>query len=144
MKGNLFILLFILTTHGLQAQTGNNQDSNKRSRQRRPQIYIVVEEMPVFKYGGSKSTEDSFIKYVNDNIQAPSDNCIGKAYVQFIVEPDSTISNSKVIRGLEECPAFRKQVEKTINSMPKWTPGRLRGYPVRVKLTRKIILKTGN
>jgi protein TonB len=128
----------------LQAQTGNDQDSNKRQRERRPQIYIVVEEMPVFKYGGSKSSDDSFIKYVNDNIQAPSDKCSGKVYVQFIVEPDSTISNSKIIRGLKECPAFRKQVEKTINSMPKWIPGSLRGYPVRVKLTRKINLKTDN
>jgi len=140
MRASLFILLTLIAT-GLFAQTEKDQSSGTRKKQRPAQIYIVVEEMPIFKYSGCKSTDDCFLTYVKDNTSKPPNNCKGKVYIQFIVEPDSSVSKARVIHGLEKCPGYKKELEKTIDSMPKWIPGKLRGFPVRVQKTMPIHFK---
>ena len=57
----------------------------------------------------------------------------GNVIVQFIVEKDGSISNTKVIRGVGGgCDV---EAQRVIENMPKWTPGRQRGRPVRVQFT---------
>jgi protein TonB len=132
------VLLFILFHGGLFAQSVSEGNSLHGQTRRSKQIYIVVEEMPVFKYGEGRSTKDNFFEYANDSLQLPSNYHGGKVYIQFIVEPDSSVSGARVIRGLNEYPRHRKKIEEKIESMPQWIPGRLRGFPVRVKMTMPV------
>lgn len=102
------------------------------------QVYVFVDWAPVFNYKNGTSTHDSFLKYVNDNIKIPSKDCFGKIYIQFVVKPDSTVKDIKILRGLEYCKDYKKELQRIIASMPKWTPGKLKGESVSVLFTMPI------
>lgn len=102
-------------------------------------IFFIVEEMPVFSYNNCDDTKDCFLKYIADSIRFPSVDCFGKVYIQFVVEPDSSTSNVQILRGLENCQGYEREVIRIIESMPKWIPGRQRGKAVRVMKTMPII-----
>lgn len=55
-----------------------------------------------------------------------------KAMVRFVVEKDGRISNATVERPIVECPACNKEALNVINKMPKWTPAKNAGRPVRL------------
>lgn len=103
------------------------------------EIFVVVEEMPVFEGGDI----NAFRNYIEKNIKYPesaADNGIqGKVIVSFIVEPDGKVTNVKVVRGID--PALDKEAVRVIESSPKWQPGKQRGKPVRVNLTFPVVFK---
>ena len=95
------------------------------------EVYQIVEQMPEFP-GGQEAME----KYINDNvrfwevIKEWQCDVSGKIFVGFIVEPDGSITNVKVLRGIEKhCD---EEAMRVVKSMPKWKPGMLNGEPVRV------------
>jgi protein TonB len=49
------------------------------------------------------------------------------------VEKDGSISNVKIAKGVD--PSLDREAMRVINSMPRWTPGKIKGQPVRVKYT---------
>ena len=94
-------------------------------------VYQIVEQMPEFP-GGQEAME----KYFNDNVRfwevinEWQCDVSGKIFVGFIVEPDGSITNVKVLRGIEKhCD---EEAMRVVKSMPKWKPGMLNGEPVRV------------
>ncbi|HNX66191.1 MAG TPA: hypothetical protein PKH02_04875 [Bacteroidales bacterium] len=100
--------------------------------------FLITEEMPVFVYKGNSDTKESFKSYVADSIRVPSADCQGKVYVQFVVERDSTVDKVVILRGLDGCDGYAKEVERLILSMPKWIPGRNEGMPARVRMTMPV------
>ena len=97
------------------------------------EVFVVVEEMPSFGSGDA----NEFRSWVAQNMKYPDvaqENGIqGRVYVNFVVEPDGSITNVKVIRGVD--PALDKEAVRVIASSPKWNPGKQRGKPVRVSYT---------
>ena len=57
----------------------------------------------------------------------------GRVVVQFCVEKDGSISNTVVTKSVN--PYLDKEALRVVSSMPKWTPGKQKGKPVRVKYT---------
>ena len=57
----------------------------------------------------------------------------GRVIVSFVVEKDGSISNVKIAKGVD--PSLDREAMRVINSMPRWTPGKIKGQPVRVKYT---------
>ena len=55
----------------------------------------------------------------------------GRVVTQFVVDKDGSITDVKVVRSLD--PMLDKEAVRLVKSMPKWTPGKLNGSPVRVK-----------
>ena len=141
MKKIWCLLLTVFSTGLLFAQNEEvmiHFDNNMKT-QDSSIIFVVVDELPVFNYKNCNSTFDCFSNYVSDSLNVHSFDCVGRLYIQFIVEPDSTISNAKIIRGLEQCSMYKEKIEKIIESMPKWIPGKQGGNAVRVILTMPII-----
>jgi protein TonB len=101
------------------------------------QIFVVVEDMPGF--GGGDSNK--FREYISKNLRYPdiaAENGIqGRVFVQFVVEPDGSVSNVKVVRGVD--PSLDREAIRVVESSPKWKPGKQRGKPVRVSFTFPII-----
>jgi len=101
------------------------------------QIFVVVEDMPGF--GGGDSNK--FREYISKNLRYPdiaAENGIqGRVFVQFVVEPDGSVSNVKVVRGVD--PSLDREAVRVVESSPKWKPGKQRGKPVRVSFTFPII-----
>ena len=55
----------------------------------------------------------------------------GNVICAFVVEPDGQLSTVKVIKGLD--PDLDAEAIRLVNAMPKWTPGKQNGEPVRVR-----------
>lgn len=91
---------------------------------------VIVEEMPEFPGG-----EEALINFVYKNFQYPKEcediNAQGTIVVNFVVEKDGSVSNIRVIRGID-CEAAHQEAVRVVKSMPRWKPGRQQGRPVRV------------
>jgi protein TonB len=57
----------------------------------------------------------------------------GTVYATFVVERDGTVSDVKILRGVAGAEKLSESTVSAIKSMPKWTPGQLKGQPVRVQ-----------
>ena len=102
------------------------------------QIFEVVEQNPSFP-GGEKALMD----YLYKNIKYPSvaqDNGIqGRVLIQFVVNKDGSIVDPKVLRSVD--PSLDKEAMRVVTAMPKWTPGKQRGKPVRVRFTLPVTFR---
>ena len=102
------------------------------------EIFKVVEEMPEVPGGSAKLME-----YIQKNIKYPmmarESDIQGRVFVNFVVEPDGSISNVAVLRGIGG--GCDEEAVRVVNSMPKWKPGKQRGSAVRCAYTVPIIFK---
>ena len=96
------------------------------------QVFAMVEKMPLFPGG-----QDGLIAFLAKTIQYPKEaqekGLQGRVVCSFIVEKDGSLSDTKVIRGID--PSLDQEALRVISVMPKWTPGTQRGKAVRVKYT---------
>lgn len=99
------------------------------------EIFQVVETMPEFP-GGIQEC----MKWLQMNMKYPaiaaSNGVQGRVIVQFVVNTDGSIVDSKVIRSVD--PHLDKEAIRVVKAMPKWKPGTQRGKPVRVKYSMPI------
>ena len=102
------------------------------------EIFKVVEEMPQFPGGAAKMME-----FIQKNIQYPmtaQENGIqGRVFVNFVIEPDGSITNVTVMRGIGG--GCDEEAIRIVQSMPNWKPGKQRGVAVRCSFTVPIIFK---
>lgn len=93
-------------------------------------VYDVVEQMPSFPGGISRLRT-----YLNQNIHYPAEaqeNCVqGRVVVSFVVGKDGHISDVTVLRSVD--PSLDKEAIRVIRNMPRWSPGKQGGEPVRVR-----------
>lgn len=93
------------------------------------EIFTVVEAMPEFPGGMAK-----LMGYLGSNIKYPpfakETNIQGRVFINFVVEPNGSISNVKVLRGIGG--GCDEEAIRVVESMPNWKPGMQRGKPVRV------------
>ena len=105
-------------------------------------IFHTVQNMPSFMGKG----QDGFRLWVSQNVKYPevaAENGIsGTVYVSFVVEPDGSVSNVKLVRGVD--PALDQEAVKVIKSSPIWEPGMQRDMAVRVEFTFAIKFKLNN
>ena len=94
------------------------------------EIFKIVEEMPSFPGG-----EQKLMKYVGDNVKYPQiareTGIQGRVFVNFVVEPDGSVSNVSVLRGIGG--GCDEEAMRVVKNMPKWKPGKQRGKAVRVQ-----------
>ena len=102
------------------------------------EIFTVVEEMPSFPGGMGEC-----MKFLSKNINYPSisqENGVqGRVIVQFVVNTDGSIVDPVVVRGVD--PYLDKEALRVIKMMPKWSPGKQRNKPVRVKYTVPVMFR---
>ena len=104
----------------------------------RPGVYIVVEQMPEFP-GGDKG----FHQFIADNIKYPAEakekGIQGRVFVNFIVEPDGSVSDVRVLRGIGG--GCDEEAVRVVEFMPKFKPGMQNGEAVRVSYTVPVNFK---
>ena len=103
------------------------------------EVFFVVEDMPTFQ--GQSS--DAFRIYIQKNLKYPmiaqENGVSGRVFVQFDVNASGSIENVIVVRGVD--PSLDKEAVRVVKSSPKWTPGKQRGRPVRVRFTFPIVFQ---
>ncbi|MDY5814325.1 MAG: energy transducer TonB [Bacteroides sp.] len=101
-------------------------------------IFDVVESMPEFPGG-----QAALMQYLAKNIKYPTisqeNGTQGRVIVQFVVNKDGGIVDAKVVRSVD--PYLDKEALRVVGTMPKWTPGKQRNKPVRVKYTLPVMFR---
>jgi TonB family protein len=95
-------------------------------------VYETTEVRPSFP-GGQSAIDD----YINSNFEYPDNavdnNTQGNVLVQFTVNENGKVSNAKVI-GRKAGDGLDEEAERVISRMPKWTPGTVKGKPVKTNV----------
>lgn len=121
----MFVLLFSFMTS--TAQTKKND-----------MLFSVVEVMPQYPGG-----QIAMMKYIMENMKYPEQamkkGIQGRVAVSFIIEKDGSISNVRPIHSVHTL--LDKEAVRVVKSMPKWSPGKQHGKPVRVQLIVPIMFK---
>ena len=99
---------------------------------------LVAEQMPEFP-GDVRA-------YLAGNIKYPyialENNVSGTVYVSFVVGPDGSISNAKILRGFDKF--CEEEALRVVMNMPPWNPGRQNGIPVYVQFHMPIKFQLQN
>ena len=102
-------------------------------------VFVVVENMPTFPGGNVQRWIAKNVKYP---VIAMENGVQGKVYIQFVIEKDGSISDVKVIRGVDS--SLDREAMRVVKAMPKWKPGKQRNKPVRVSYTLPINFQLSN
>jgi len=98
-------------------------------------IFIVVEEWPSFPGG-----EEARLRFLSENIRYPQmareAGIQGTVFLTFVVERDGSVTDVRVVRGIGG--GADEEAIRVVRNMPRWTPGRQRGQPVRVQFNMPI------
>lgn len=101
--------------------------------------FQFVEEKPSFNGGDA----NEFSKWVNSKLQYPEiakENGVqGRVTLQFTVNPDGSVSNVKVLRGVDS--SLDKEAVRVVSMSPKWKPGKQRDRAVKVTYTFPVIFQ---
>ncbi|MGN0195778.1 MAG: energy transducer TonB [Candidatus Cryptobacteroides sp.] len=101
--------------------------------------FQLVEEKPSFNGGDA----NEFSKWVNSKLvypEAAKENGVqGRVTLQFTVNADGTVSNVKVLRGVDA--SLDKEAVRVVSSSPKWKPGKQRDRAVKVTYTFPVIFQ---
>ena len=89
-------------------------------------IFIVVEDPPVFPHGNVSTWVSKRIKYP---VLAQENGIEGRVYIKFVIERDGSVTNIEIVRGADA--SLDKEAIRVVQSMPKWKPGKQRGKAVR-------------
>jgi TonB family protein len=102
------------------------------------EVFQVVEHQPE-PVGGMKA----FYEYVRKNIKYPDEarnkGIQGRVFVQFVVDTDGSLTDIAILKGIGA--GCDEEALRLIENSPKWTPGKQRGKPVKVRMSLPVVFK---
>lgn len=93
--------------------------------------YYSVQQPPLFP-GGDKARTRFLQQNIIYPLEARKHNIYGSVYIAFIVEKNGEITDIKLLHGIGY--GCDDEAIRVISSMPKWSPGKQNGVPVRVHI----------
>ncbi len=103
-----------------------------------PTVIVDVPDIDP-SFPGGVAAMSSFINKYIDIPQFLMDDEGGTVYIEFVVNKDGSIEQSKVVKSVSD--GLDKAALDVISRMPKWTPGEQYGKTVRSRLTIPINIK---
>jgi periplasmic protein TonB len=99
------------------------------------EAFMILENTPTYPGG-----DEALMNYLKENLKYPQsarEGAIeGVVQILFIVEKDGSISNAEIYRDIGSgCGA---EALRIVNQMPKWTPAKQRGKPIRTQVVLPI------
>lgn len=104
------------------------------------EIFDVVENSPEFP-GGMEAWNQYLSKNLKYPTQARRMGIEGTVYVVFVVNTDGSVQDVELLRGIGG--GCDEEALRVVSGAPKWTPGKQRGRPVRVRMRLPIRFKLG-
>lgn len=106
----------------------NGQESTKKTETTNSEeVFKVTEELPQYPGGTAE-----LMKYLAKNIRYPKgaqeQGIQGRVVVQFTVQKDGSITDSKVVKPVHTL--LDAEALRVVDAMPKWIPARQRGKEV--------------
>ncbi len=104
--------------------------------------FLSAETMPSFQGG----TLNDFRNWVQGKVRYPQiaqENGIsGRVVLQFVIERDGRLTNIVVLQTPDR--SLSEEAIRVLNQSPKWSPGKQRNQPVRVKYTLPVDFRIQN
>ena len=101
--------------------------------------FQLVETKPTF----NGSDANAFSLWVNQNLKYPpaakAAGAQGRVVLAFTIHPDGKVRDVKVLRGAN--PDLDAEALRVVSSSPDWTPGYVKGEPVKVTYTFPVIFQ---
>ena len=98
----------------------------------------VVEASPQFPGG-----QLALMEWIKQNMVYPQEAIAkgieGRVIVKFTVEEDGTVTNGKILRGVD--PLLDNEALRLVSIMPKWSPGRFAGKDTRFTYNLPLLFK---
>jgi TonB family protein len=118
---NVFIVFFILALY-----PAFGQDKTKP-------VEVVPDQQHVEEKAQFPGGQDSLYKYLAAEIKYPAKALerkkAGKVYVEFVIDENGSVKGVRVKRNGD--PDLDAEAIRVIKNMPKWTPAKVIGKPVR-------------
>lgn len=93
--------------------------------------YDYVEDKPQFPGGDSR-----LVAFINDTRRYPAkayrEGVEGRVTCSFVVNTDGSVSHITVLKGVEY--SLNQEAMRIFSKMPDWTPGKIDGKPVPVRV----------
>lgn len=140
MKKLVVLIIAVLSTIGVsladcvenKSDVKSNHELNKEHDDSNDDIYVAAEQMPEFVGGMG-----ALMRWLGQNIVYPmealDDGISGRVIMKFVIEKDGTISNPEIVKGVH--PLLDAEAFRVISIMPKWTPAKKNGQPIRCYFT---------
>lgn len=100
---------------------------------------VIQPEVGAQPVGGT----EAFFKWVQDNLQYPAaakrQKLEGKVRVEFMIEPDGSLSNVKALNHLGG--GLEQEAIRVIKAAPNWEPARYQGQAIRQKMVVPVIFQ---
>ena len=113
-------------------ETDTDEDEIVEIEEDDEEFFMVVENMPEFPGG-----DLALMKFIQKNVRYPAIakeyNITGKVYVSFIVDKQGSVTNVKIVRGVDK--NLDAEALRVVSLLPKYKPGKQRGKAVRVMFT---------
>ena len=126
----LLIGLFLIVGWSFQTQAQTKDTISEDNK-----IYDVVDVAPEYPTGDAAR-----IRYLNRSLKYPKKardaGIKGTVIVRFIVEKDGSITNIEIERGRHKL--LDEEAIRLVQTMPNWSPGEIKGVPVRTRLKMPI------
>jgi len=115
-----------------------------------PVPFAVIEDVPIYpgcenvaKSERRNCFQEQINKHINKNFRYPEIaqemGIQGRVYMYFVIDKDGSITDIKIARSPDR--NLGKEAERIINKLPKMTPGKQRGRPVRVPFSIPITFR---
>ena len=136
MKTFSFLLFFSLTSFLAFSQVPATISTDTT----KSQIFDSVDVQAEFPGG-----VDALRKFLVDNINMDSildfsdKEMHNKVIVRFVVNKDGDVERAAIDRASTYCPPCNKEALRLVESMPKWSPGKVNGLAVSMYFRLPII-----
>ncbi len=118
--------------------TGNTRNTKGKFTRGRtsisaPKIYSAAEVAPKFP-GGQNGLDNYINNHVNYPQQALDNDVSGIVRISFVVDEQGNVTKAKVMDAPKGAEDLDKEALRVVNSMPGWTPGKVSGKSVKVRM----------
>ncbi|MEQ9401958.1 MAG: energy transducer TonB [Cyclobacteriaceae bacterium] len=93
-------------------------------------VFTIVEKEPE-PVGGVKAFNEYLTKSLKYPKMASRMGISGRVFAEFVVEKDGSLTDIKIVKGIGA--GCDEEAMRVLKEAPKWSPGKQRGIPVRVK-----------
>ena len=102
------------------------------------EVFIAVEDPAEFPEG-----MEALMKWLSNNVVYPQEaekaGIQGRVIVRIVIEADGTVTHPEIVRGISS--EIDAEVVRLMNSMPKWTPGKVNGKEVASYFTLPVVFR---
>jgi protein TonB len=126
---------------------GDSADTNGKNEPYTPATIPAVEKKPEIVKVPDKMPElKGMDKFIADHLHYPrvavANGTSGIVYISFVVEPDGSISNIELMKGIGD--GCEQEAIRVVGMFPKWIPGIYEGKPARVQCNLPVKFRLKN